>query len=293
MMTPPIRPKYPPLPNTWIGRYHAAWEWVENNLQGRKMRPLNVLVAGIGGGTDEYGQRYESAEPAEVGLALHRAGIRFSMTAMDVNAQAVEGINRQLKDGHLEFHEIKPPPALSLGRLSEPLEARWTYLGRLLGKPFESGRHKVPLPQAVKNAIKIRGPERKGDIFSNQLPRNNDLITSFNVAMYYDPYQQAILAKKLFDALRNGGILITHGLVKNEAYIEQLNALFGRAGRLHQMPSTEGGTIHVFKKTIKKVKRTWPKAWKKPIRNGRKRSRPNNIASYARKAPSFRSRENS
>lgn len=249
MLQPVPKPKREPRPNTWIGRYHPAMEWIERNVTGRRSRPLQVLVAGIGGGGHPQEGSFEPAEPIEVALALHRAKVRFSMTAMDVNPESIRRLQRQLENGQLEFAEEKPPTILVLGAHLNPAIARWTYLGTLLGAPFEGGRKHIHLPEEIRNAIRLQGPQRRGNVFGANLPKKNDLVTTFNVSMYYDKFHQAKLAERLYDSLRTGGIIITHSLSRQDPFIQRLNALFGPNGRIQQMPSMEQGTIHVFKKT--------------------------------------------
>ncbi len=248
MLKPTPQHARTPAPITWIGRYHPAWEWVERNVRHYRRSPLKALVIGIGGGRDTNGQLHRPAEPVELGLALHRAKIPFSMTAADVRAEPIEQLKRQLQDGHITFSEFAPPKPLIVGKLWEAFQARWKYLGKLVGKEFESGTHRIELPENVQKSIKTQGPERRGDLFAPSMPKNNDLVSIMNVAMYYDDHQQKKLAERAFGVLRTGGTLITHTKSGEDAFLKQLRILFGPNGRIHQEQSLEGGTIHIFVK---------------------------------------------
>lgn len=224
---------------TWLGRHHPAMTWLEEHAKEFKgIHPIRALVVGIGGGEEirRVRQRWITGksglhtptEHVEVAWALHLAGVPFEVTALDVNPNAVRLAKKHLEERIIRIHEqintLEQVPHIWKGVWRRRLD----YLERFGLKPSTSeGRHEFEVPKEIAGHIRLRGPDSKGDVLKTELKSEHQIITCFNVGIYHGQEDQRHLARILFEALEDGGVLLTNDRGEQGAFLEALR---------HRMP---------------------------------------------------------
>ncbi|MBI2445351.1 class I SAM-dependent methyltransferase [Candidatus Micrarchaeota archaeon] len=202
-----LKPRQTPNCDTWLGRHQAAMEFITENFKSRMdSRRVVAWVIGIGG--KEAGVNppaFTPTEHIEVGQALEKADVRdFRLYAMDISVQSIAMAEEQLKTNTVK--------AARKGHPSIPKTAQ--------GVDFV-------VPEKLAGKITLMGPEDSGDIFLNLPPEKPDAITIFNVARSYHRRHQTQLARRLADALREGGILLTNRTESQTVFVRTLEEMLG------------------------------------------------------------------
>ncbi len=222
-----LKPRQSPNCDTWLGRHQAAMEFITKAFDKRKGRFV-AWVIGIGGKDAGVNPpAFTPTEHIEVAQALDKASVRdFRLYAMDISVQSIAMAREQLKTSRVK--------AARKGHPSLPKTAQ--------GVDFA-------VPTSMAEKITLLGPGDAGDIFLIEPPQRPDAITVFNVARSYHQRHQKQLARRLADALLEGGILLTNKTESQTVFVRTLEELLGAPLDLGPCPDLgKPGRIVAFRK---------------------------------------------
>ncbi|MBI5226254.1 hypothetical protein HY994_03370 [Candidatus Micrarchaeota archaeon] len=233
-----LKPRQSPNCDTWLGRHLAAMVFItERFSKSATAHPGRIVAWTIGIGGKDAGVNppaFTPTEHIEVAQALEKSGISdFRVYAMDISVQSIAMAREQLNSNTVR--------AARKGHPSLPKTAQ--------GVDFA-------VPKVVAEKITLLGPGDAGDIFLNQPPQKPDIITVFNVARSYQRRHQAQLARKLADALQEGGILLTNKTESQTVFVRTLEENLGEPMDLGPCPDLgKPGRMVVFEKKTGSVRK--------------------------------------
>lgn len=237
---PRASPKHRTKPNadTWFGRHQEAMDFIAREFHDRP-GPSNAWVIGIGGRTGVKGNlQFTPTEHLEVAIALQKAGIKkFRVHALDVSREAI-GLARKLMEKEKGIRVCTKHPAV-LNPKKRPEKTGPNY------------SHLLAIPDRLKYSIVFHGPNENGDAFLFEPNERPEVITVFNVARSYHRRHQAKLARKLSEALIDGGVLLTNKTDNQTVFVRVLTEILGEPvdlGPTHD--EGKDGKILAFKKRI-------------------------------------------
>ena len=222
-----LKPRKSPNADTWLGRHQAAMDYIAQTFKGHRGR-IVAWVIGIGGKDGNVNPpTFTPTEHIEVAQAMEKAKVgNVCLYAMDISENAIAMAAAQLK--------TRTVKAARKGHPSFPKTAQ--------GVDFA-----VPRPMAEK--IVLLGPGVAGDIFQSEPLERPDVITVFNVARSYHPKHQAQMGRKLANALRQYGVLLTNQTESQTTFIRTLQERLGSAMDLGPSPDLgKPGRIVAFEK---------------------------------------------
>ncbi len=226
----PPKPRTTPNPDTWFGRHDAAIKAIRTRFCGHP-GTIVAWVVGVGGGTNEAGNRFEPAEHLEVADTLDKAGVSFTVHALDVSQEAIGRARGQLAQTNAKLNARHPEvrqPKKSNAKRTRTLRIRAHW----------------------RNRIVLHGPGVAGDIFLSKNIQRPDVITVFNVARSYHRRHQRRLARLLAEALKKGGLLLTNATDNQTAFVKALTKTLGEPIELGETHDEgKNGQIVAFTKT--------------------------------------------
>lgn len=150
-----------------------------------RSKPLKVLEVGIG--ARPHWELFELYDH------LMKSGVRFELTALDVQPAVLENVRR------VEY---------AITALYPQFPVQSSYYRTFLGGPGDSGKYYwgLSFPLEVRERIKLL----QGDIAACRLPRAAyDIIICMNVLKYLSVPADALAVQNMAEGLKSGGFLFT------------------------------------------------------------------------------------